>query len=369
MKTKLKIGVILICVAAGGAVYLWQSPELAWEDQAVAEVPTRFTAPKIVCSGRVESVKGEVDLSSQTTGQLMEVLVTEGDLVQKDDVLAVMDVSRQKAEMLIAKQNVRVARAKLDKLEAGNGKEEIQQALHAVRSVEAQLRYQKKHLKRNRELVKHNAVSKDEYDKSVEAVGEFEHLLKSRQQQYEAQRRGALPEEVAVAKVELELAEAQLERARVEYGYRLVRSPMSGVIQIVYRHAGDSVTTDEFAPIVRLVDTRSLRLRLEIDEIDVRLVREGMQGNFEIRGSANQAGELTMTAIVPAFGPKRLFNPDTSARLDSRTLDVLCRIDQSNLPLYPGQRVTAFFEVTTDSQSVPETPPESDVRKRTPAQP
>ena len=52
-------------------------------------------------------------------------------------------------------------------------------------------------------------------------------------------------------------------------------------------------------------------------------------------------GRKALSAIVPTFGPKRLFNPDASARQDTRTLDVLCTPTAANLPLYPGQRVTA----------------------------
>jgi hypothetical protein len=43
------------------------------------------------------------------------------------------------------------------------------------------------------------------------------------------------------------------------------------------------------------------------------------------------------------FGPKRLFNPDTSARYDTRTLAVFCQPSDMRVPLYPGQRITAFL--------------------------
>src|SRR4051794_29366047 len=43
----------------------------------------------IVCSGRVESVHGEVDVSALIAGRLDEVRVTEGDTVREGDILAV----------------------------------------------------------------------------------------------------------------------------------------------------------------------------------------------------------------------------------------------------------------------------------------
>jgi hypothetical protein len=54
-------------------------------------------------------------------------------------------------------------------------------------------------------------------------------------------------------------------------------------------------------------------------------------------------GRLLIDRMVPAFGPKRLFNPDTSARVDTRTLELLCEVTSCEIRLYPGQRITAEF--------------------------
>ena len=90
-----------------------------------------------------------------------------------------------------------------------------------------------------------------------------------------------------------------------------------------------------------MADTSQLRIRLEIDEASVARLRPGLQGTLQIRGSSADVGRLTVTTIIPMFGPKRLFNPDTSARFDTRTLAVFCEPLDLRVPLYPGQRVTA----------------------------
>lgn len=141
----------------------------------------------------------------------------------------------------------------------------------------------------------------------------------------------------------LEVAEERGDRLVDQDEYRTVRAPFSGRVLKVYRHAGDSVATDQPSPIVRLADTGRLRVRLEVDEADVPRLAEGMQGTFTLPGVAADVGRLTAQTIVPTFGPTRLFNPDTSARVDTRVLDVLCEPGDSSVPLYPGQRVTAVF--------------------------
>ena len=141
----------------------------------------------------------------------------------------------------------------------------------------------------------------------------------------------------------LPTAESRLSRARIELGYRTIRAPMSGIVVEVHRHAGDSVSTQYATPILRLADTSRLRIRLEVDEADVGWLREGLAGEFEVRGAAGHGGCLTVKTIVPTFGPKRLFNPDASARYDARILTVLCEPTGLQAPLYLGQRVTAFL--------------------------
>jgi HlyD family secretion protein len=99
-------------------------------------------------------------------------------------------------------------------------------------------------------------------------------------------------------------------------------------------------------PILRIADTSRLRIRLEIDEPDVACLRVGQGGAFQVRGMEEAEGRLVVKTIIPMFGPKRLFNPDTSARNDTRTIAVLCEPRDDRIPLFLGQRVTAYLGET-----------------------
>ena len=54
-------------------------------------------------------------------------------------------------------------------------------------------------------------------------------------------------------------------------------------------------------------------------------------------------GRLVVKTIIPMFGPERLFNPDTSVRNDTRTIAMLCEPLDDRIPLFLGQRVTAYL--------------------------
>jgi hypothetical protein len=157
---------------------------------------------------------------------------------------------------------------------------------------------------------------------------------------------GRFLEEVAAAEARVVLAEAQLRMAQVHHRYHEVRAPLSGRVAAVYRHAGDAISLEQLTPILRIIDTERLRIRVEIDEADVPRIRPGMEGSFHVRGVPQEAGRLVVRTLVPQFGPKRLFTPDASARVDTRVLHVLCDVLDARIPLHPGQRITATSQPT-----------------------
>ena len=151
----------------------------------------------------------------------------------------------------------------------------------------------------------------------------------------EALFRGALPEDIA-------LAEAEVASAQAAYDLRLVRAKTDGVILELKRHSGDFVTVNFPTTILRMANTRKLQVRLEINELDVYRIKTGMNGEFTTFGADKTGGKLTVKTILPSFAPRRLFEPDSTARMDTRTLQVLCEISD-DAQIYCGQRLTATF--------------------------
>jgi HlyD family secretion protein len=348
MKSKWIKLLLLLAVAAtagGASIYLKPFGSRGHDEAMADDALTRERANRvIITSGRVETIDGEVDLAAEIGGRLAEVRVREGDAVKKGEVLAVLQGDRQIVDVTIAEENVALAKSRLARLIAGNGAEEIAQALASAKAIQAELTYEQRSLDRWLKLGPKAVVSQEDIDQKRQRVATLQHQLESGRKNYEALRRGPLAEEVATARAELALAESQLSKAKVEHELRFVKAPIDATVLKVYRHAGDAVMIDQVTPILRLANTNQLCIRLEIDEADVPLVQAGVTGTFKIRGVNSTAGRLKVKTIVPSFGPKRLFNPDASARHDARTLEVLCEFHDS-VPLYPGQRVTAEFEV------------------------
>ncbi len=294
-----------------------------------------------VCTGMVEAAGGEVDVFAQMPGELVEVHVRDGDTVQKGQVVAVLDARRQESQIAVAEAAVGLAQAKLKRIQAGTGKEEKREALDAADAVAALLKYEVANRDRLRKLYSTKAISLDVLEASENQVNHLQKQIDGLKEHYASLLRGALPEEIELARAEVTEANQKVQEAKVNYAYRMIYAPVSGTVLQVYRHAGDSVSIQQQTPILRLVDAGHLRIRLEIDETDAPRLKPPRDGTFEVGGIADSVGRLVVTTVVPQFGPKRLFNPDTSARIDTRILQVLCDIKQCKIPLYPGQRITA----------------------------
>jgi multidrug efflux pump subunit AcrA (membrane-fusion protein) len=307
----------------------------------------------IVCSGRVESVHGEFDVSALISGRIEELRVTDGDTVREGDILAVLEGGRQIEELKTAEANVGVARLKLQRVQAGNGKEEIEQGYDDMKALEARLAYEITNLDSLRRLYQKRALANDELERKMHEVEQMKRQRDALQKRYEAVRRGPLPEEIEVARAQLDVAEAELKRARVEHDYHLVRANRSGTVLEIYRHAGDAVNTRYPTPILRVADTSHLRIRLEVNEPDVSHLAPGRIGTFQVRGRAEPAGQLVIKTIVPMFGPRRLFNPDTSVRNDTRTVAMLCEPTDLEIPVLLGQRITASLPVAPLASRMP----------------
>ncbi len=301
----LMIGLALVVLAVGagaGVASYMISNDLVVKPEP--PTPTPRVAERIFATGLVETVEGEIDVMAQLAGELSEVNVTEGDRVEKGDLLAVIDARRQKAAVDVAEANLAVAEAKLESVLAGNA---AGPPMHAA------------------------------VDPSSSIAA--------------AQPRAPKPEDVEIARAAVSLAEKQLDEAKTNYDYRRVVAPTSGIVLKVYRHAGDSVQPGSPTPVVQIADTSRLRIRLEVDETEVAKLEDGMKASFTIRGSSKNVGRLAIERVIPAFGPQRLFNPDTSARVDTRATELLCEVVSSDVTLFAGQRITAEFVLDEDDDA------------------
>ncbi len=294
---------------------------------------------RAVLLGRVEPVGGEVDVSALMTGVIESLHVIDGDEIEAGAVIARLDARREKAQVDLAASRLELAKARLARVVTGAGEEEKAALLARRKSAEADLAFSRLELERARKLRESGSEREEAVDRATLRVTALEEQVQSLGKEHEALKRGPLPQEVDVAKAEVAAAESELKLAETVLDYSIVRAPFKGTVLEVHKHAGDLVAIELGTSVLRFADVTRLRVRVEVPEGEATNVEPGQTGVFAPLGIPGREGKLVLKRVIPSFGPKRLFEPDTSLRVDVRTIQALCEIEQPFEGMFSGQRV------------------------------
>lgn len=251
------VGFFLLRPGDGGA------KEKAAESSPAAEGEKKPTGPLELAAGDVATVgkaalvrrlplSGSLNPLSQTTikakvgGELLEVLVREGQTVRKGEVLARIDTRNQQAQ--VASQRAGLEKAKAD------------------------LALAKLNLENNQRLLQKNFIAQNVLDTS--------------QSTYES----------AVANVKL--AEAQLQLAEIGLHDAVVRAPFAGIISRRLAEPGEKVSSD--SPLLGLVDLTQLELQASAPASEIPSVKPGQKAEVRVDGYGDQRFEAKVERINPA---------------------------------------------------------------------
>ncbi|MFN3408429.1 MAG: efflux RND transporter periplasmic adaptor subunit [Limisphaerales bacterium] len=192
------------------------------------------------------AAREEALVAAQVAGQIEHCAVDLGDVVAAGQELARIDTAAYEARLRQSAANLERARAA-----AANARQ---------------------NLARIRELQTGRIASASDLDQALA----------------EAQQREA---EVKAAEAELAMAQLNLDRSRV-------KAPFAGAIAARPAGVGDYVAVG--APIVRLVETSPLRLRLDVPERESALVRTGLVVRVRVEGDPKEYSG-TLTRLAPAI--------------------------------------------------------------------
>lgn len=136
-------------------------------------------------------------------------------------------------------------------------------------------------------------------------------------------------------------AQAQLAEARAYLEKTHIRSPLDGVVLRKFRHPGESVSTQFDSPIVTLADDGTLRVRLDVDEVDVARRQIGQSAYVLPRhtGTTNSPGRIVRVGRI--LGKKNLRTDEPSEHVDTKILETLVELGRGQ-KLPPGLRVNRY---------------------------
>jgi len=324
MKLRSLISLLLVVAALAGGAWWWFNKRAAGDQPQLrtAKVERGTLTATVAASGTLAATV-QVQVSSQVSGQIREVLADFNSEVKKGQVIARIDPET-------FEYRVRQAQADVDAAQAQVG---VQQATLASRRADLSratinLEEAKRDLDRKNELVERNFISPAERDKARSIYR-------------------ALEQDVVTANAQIDLAQAQLRNAgstvqqreallsssRVDLGRTVIRAPVDGVVIKRSIEPGQTVAVSLAAPELFLIaqNLRDMQVEVSIDEAEVSRLRVGQKTTFTVdafpgrtfsglvtqvrKAALNVQNVITYTAVVSADNESLVLLPGMTANV------------------------------------------------------
>ncbi len=273
----------------------------------------------IAGAGMIESSTRNIAISTPVGGVVAEVFVNVGNRVNKGQPLFRIDGRDIEAQLAVRREAAAVARAQIVEAEA---------ALAQARN----------DLKMYERLAPSQAVSQQEIANRRYTVRLDEAKL-------------------GTALANAEAAESQVAETKANLDRLTVHAPLdSDVLQVNVRlgeYAQTGVLTN---PMILMGETRTLHLRVDIDENDAWRFRPGVRAKAFLRGNSEIAFDVNFAYVEPYVVPKTSLTGASTERVDTRVLQVIFAAQKAELPIYVGQQVDVYID-TSAVQPVPDQRP------------
>ncbi|GAB6111382.1 efflux RND transporter periplasmic adaptor subunit [Desulfomicrobium salsuginis] len=318
---------VLAALTAGGLLFLRNGKEAAGPGYKTEAAVVETLVVKVSATGNLQPTN-QVDVGSELSGIIDQVLVDVNDRVEKGQVLARLDLS--KLEDAVAKSRANLASAQAQVLQAGATVAQSRAELGRMRKVSA--------------LSGGKVPSASEMDTAEADL--------KRAEADEAKTKAV----VLQTRADLQTDETNLRKASI-------RSPIDGVVLAREVDPGQTVAASFQAPVLFTLaeDLAKMELQVDVDEADVGQVREGQNATFTVDAWPGRRFDAVITKV--SYGSQE------KDGVISYLTEL--QVDNGDLSLRPGMTGTA--EITTlvreNALLVPNaalrfTPPETGVERQ-----
>jgi len=298
----------------------------------------------IVAAGRVEPASEEVKIGSELDGKLRAVPVEEGQEVRRGQVIAILENGDYLARVELAKAALSEREANLERLRNGSRLEERREAEAQLREAEVHRDIARAERERRRSLLDRGAISRSEFDHSDRDARSAEARVEAVKQRLQLVETETRVEDLKRAAAEVERARASIREAEALVAKTIIRAPIDGRILRKHLKAGEAVSSNGNTTIVTMGDVSRLRVRVDVDEIDVAKLFEGQQAYVTAEAYGNRQFKGRVVRIGQALGRKNVRTGEPSERVDTKILETLVELNPGEV-LPVGLRVDAYLEL------------------------
>jgi len=309
---------------------------------SIEEVKEDYFQDYITQTGTVEPIS-TIFLDAIEGGRVEELVIEEGTMVQKDDVILRLsntnlhlDIMNREANLAEQMNNLRNTRLSMEQNKLSLKRQLL--------DLDYQISIQKRDFENSKELFEKGYIS----DKDFEEIKDrHDYLVETRELVIENQKADSLFREIQVAQLEnsVDQMEMNLEFVRQKLENLNVKAPVSGLLVSVNAEIGEAIGTGQRLGQIHVLD--EFKIRLEIDEHYISRVNASLTGEFDFTGTTYG---LKVKKIYPEvrngrFGVDLVFIEDLPERIRTgQTFRVKLELGESQMALLVPRG--AFYQST-----------------------
>ena len=328
------IGILVVVIIA--LVVLKKSGAIGKEEGikvATEKITKRTIIETVSASGKVYP-EDERKVSSDVSGEVVEMYVEEGDSVRKGQILArvfadVLTSARDRASSVVNQQQAQV----------GNTEASLE-------AFEARLNQAKLNYDRQKKLFDDKVISRSEFETA--------------ESQYLTARAdlNAARQTIRSGKASVQSAQASLTEANKNLSRTSVVSPMNGIVSLLAVKKGERVSGNSFSlgtEIMRVADMNRIEVRVDVGENDIPKVKIGDSAIVEVdayndrkfKGVVTKISSSSTSASSIATSASDVTNYKVYILIDAASYaDLIDPAKSKNLPFRPGMSASADIMTT-----------------------
>lgn len=260
-------------------------------ERVTTEEVTRRTIKEMVAASGKVFPQTEVKISSDVSGEIVELFVEEGDSVVVGQLLANIDPEAIESQVERGRASVNTAKAQL-----ANARSQVKNLIAQREQIEAQLKNAREIYERNKELYADGVISEAELQQSESSFESLQANLRSSIASIEAAE-----ENVKASEFSVKSAQATLDELRTSLRRTSIYSPMNGIVSMLSVEEGERVVgTIQMAgtEMMRIANLNAMEVRVDVSENDIPRVSIGDEVNIEVDAYIDRVFKGSVTQIA-----------------------------------------------------------------------
>lgn len=346
------IAVLLLLTFGVIAYMMWsRSQKPKGKEVSTDEVTKRTIKETVSASGRVFP-ETEVKISSDVSGEIVKLLVEEGDSVVGGQILAKIDPEAYLSAVERGEASLNSTRSSL-----ANSNAMIENAKAQKEQIFANLINAKKVHERNTKLRDDGVISDVEFEQSEANLQALEANVRAAEASLKSSEQSAKG-----AEFQIKSSEAGLKELKTSLNRTTIKAPTSGIVSSLSVEQGERVVgTIQMTgtEMMRIANLNAMEVQVEVSENDILKVAIGDSVDIEVdayvdkifKGNvteiANSAANATSVTGSVALNTDQVTNFVVKVRMDANSYSGIVR-PGNRYPFRPG--MSASVEIYTNEE-------------------